>query len=519
MTGGDLSVSGGAAGVAADLADLRRVADLLDRYGTDVSGLAGRTRSATTAGCLLGSAAWSPGTAARAEAALLAAAGALTLDAVRLEGSAVVLRTRARLLELADSGVDLLEVTAERTVARAAGAVAGALAVPLAVGVVLTGAALYTGELARDAGQLQVDVLSGRIPVSEYDDALRGLPGQAAGDLRDDALDWAQQHRLADRAGGLLVEHPGITDAVTGGLPDFLQGAAGPLAPLLPSDLEETVAALLAAGRLGGLFADPELTVTERPVDRRSQELEWGSLRDLFVSQETLMAATKDDPTSSTVRVRKVVGTDGVVRWVVQVPGTQQWSPKAGGDPSDSTSNLELMDDGQAALARAVLTAMHDAHVGADDDVLLTGHSQGGIAALAVASDPAARARFHGMHDVVTAGSPVSRLHVPPDVRVLSLENDRDPVPRLDGQDNPDAPNWTTVRRDALPDIRATPGTGAQDALDPIANHAVPRYQALAGAVDDSCDGALVPVHEALEPFLSGSGETQDYVLHRPQEH
>ena len=216
---------------------------------------------------------------------------------------------------------------------------------------------------------------------------------------------------------------------------------------------------------------------------------------------------------SAAVRVRRVLadGPDGpVVRWIVQVPGTQVWDPRSGRDPSDLTSNLELMDDGQAALADAVAEAMAAAGVGPHDPVLLTGHSQGGIAAVAVASDPRVRSRFGGVHDVVTAGSPVGRFPVPDDVHVLSLEHTSDPVPRLDGVDNPDRPHWTTVRtdvRDRLADeVRGLP----------TAAHDMDEYTGTGRAVDRSSDPALVRVRERLAPFLGGAGSTVDVDLVRP---
>ncbi len=186
----------------------------------------------------------------------------------------------------------------------------------------------------------------------------------------------------------------------------------------------------------------------------------------------------------------------------------------SGLDPSDVTTNLELMDDGQAALCDAVLDAMTQAGIGAGDQVLLTGHSQGGIAAVALASDPLARERFPGMDHVVTAGSPVGLFDVPDEVTVLSLEHTRDPVPRLDGVDNPATPNWTTVTRDAFADVRAATPEG-ESPFNPIGSHGGVHYTNTAAMLDAGRAPGAAPVLDGLRPFLTGGGATVDYVLTR----
>jgi hypothetical protein len=47
--------------------------------------------------------------------------------------------------------------------------------------------------------------------------------------------------------------------------------------------------------------------------------------------------------------------------------------------------------------------------------------------------------------NVVTAGSPVDHIHLPSSVQVLSLVNDSDIVPRLDGEPYRDVANHTTI--------------------------------------------------------------------------
>lgn len=149
------------------------------------------------------------------------------------------------------------------------------------------------------------------------------------------------------------------------------------------------------------------------------------------------------------VRVLETTRGDGGSGWVVVVPGTQEWSPRAGPNPFDLTTDVRALT-GEATLAAAGVTAALDlarsrsGRATADDPVLLVGHSQGGILAAALASDPAFR-RSHRVTHVVTSGSPVGLFPVPSSTRVLSVEHADDPVPRLDLTPNPADASWLTI--------------------------------------------------------------------------
>ncbi|MBR7743279.1 hypothetical protein KC207_08255 [Phycicoccus sp. BSK3Z-2] len=161
------------------------------------------------------------------------------------------------------------------------------------------------------------------------------------------------------------------------------------------------------------------------------------------------------------VRVVELERPDGGSAWVVAVPGTQEWSPTAGGNPFDLTADVRAVT-GDATVAAAGVTAalaraQRDAGRGAEgrqDPVLLVGHSQGGIHAAALAADPAFRRRFRTTH-VVTTGAPVGLFPVPPSVDVLSVEHADDPVPTLDLTPNPARDTWRTLRVGSGPAVDA----------------------------------------------------------------
>lgn len=163
------------------------------------------------------------------------------------------------------------------------------------------------------------------------------------------------------------------------------------------------------------------------------------------------------------VRVVEVVRGDGGSAWVVVVPGTQEWSPRAGANPFDLGTDVRAVTGDPTLAAAGVAAALEVARSRAAarstpaDPVVLVGHSQGGILAAALASDAGFIRRNRVTH-VVTSGSPVGLFPVPETTRVLSVERGDDPVPRLDLTPNPDRSSWVTVRtpREGLPvDVRA----------------------------------------------------------------
>jgi pimeloyl-ACP methyl ester carboxylesterase len=172
--------------------------------------------------------------------------------------------------------------------------------------------------------------------------------------------------------------------------------------------------------------------------------------------------------------VERITGAEGTHAWVVEIPGTQSWNPVPQGTPMDVQTNGAALAGRRTAAESTVLQAMRRAGVPSSEPVLLAGHSQGGMTAAGLAAKAQVRAEFHITH-VLTTGSPVATMAVPPDVRVLSFEHRQDLVPRLDGAANPDAPHWTTVSRDL----------GRVDPADPLAAHDGLDYAGTADLLDD----------------------------------
>lgn len=131
------------------------------------------------------------------------------------------------------------------------------------------------------------------------------------------------------------------------------------------------------------------------------------------------------------VRIVQVQQPDGSSAYIVNIPGTEDWGATGGDQGRDLTSNLRVMAGQSSSAQEAVALAMQRAGIPADAPVMLTGHSQGGMLAIALASDPGFMARYN-VSNVMTAGSPVDGVSVDPRVNVLQVQHAGDVVPQLD---------------------------------------------------------------------------------------
>lgn len=288
-------------------------------------------------------------------------------------------------------------------------------------------------------------------------------------------------------------------------------------------------AAVVSAARsLQGLGEPMGLLVDGRAAPALAVPVEVESRVDLWdlasvVTSQSLLAGRP------LVRVVEIPRPDGSSAWVLQIPGTQVWHPRAGPVAHDLTSDVRLMGGEEGVLAVAAVDALARAQaasgrVGRGDPVMVTGHSLGGIAAMSIGADGGVRERFSVTH-VVTVGAPVGHVDVPDDVVVLSLEHAGDPVPFADLVANPDRGNWTTVRRD-VPGGRVLPfGEGPSE-------HAALTYRETARlatvAAREGAESSLAAWTASAAPFFlpapersSGPGPLQrvrDYRVGRVTE-
>lgn len=191
------------------------------------------------------------------------------------------------------------------------------------------------------------------------------------------------------------------------------------------------------------------------------------------------------------VSVQELTHPDGTRGWVVEIPGTEDWGLNDE-NPMDLTTNGRLLAGLPDDLTDAVLDAMRLSGIGADEPVLLAGHSQGGMVAMSVA---AAVGGAYSVRAVVTAGAPDIPKPVPAGVQVRHYRHREDVVPQLDGTPNLTSANVTVVTRDL-----AT--SGGPPAPTVVEAHAVRRYVETAAQADRELAGS-----PGVRAFDAAAGE------------
>lgn len=212
-----------------------------------------------------------------------------------------------------------------------------------------------------------------------------------------------------------------------------------------------------------------------------------------------------DSADETVIKVTKVVDADGVVRWRVALPSTQEWLSRFNGDQgavNDLDSNLALMLTPalRSQYERAVLAAMQEAGVDPSDPVMLVGFSQGGI----MAGNLAAYNSDYNWDAVVVAGAPIDSMPIPSSTTVVSVQHDGDPVPRLDsiialGTDGyaQQRPNWTTINTPSPLAAQGVGGIHNADAYNSTLQNEVGRVPS--SAQDD------------LNAYFTGDSDTYGY--------
>lgn len=203
-----------------------------------------------------------------------------------------------------------------------------------------------------------------------------------------------------------------------------------------------------------------------------------------------------------TVGVQRLERPDGSRAWVVAIPGTQTGGLGWGANPMDMATNLRVMagaaDDGTELVARALAQA----GVRRGEPILLAGHSQGGMVAMALAGSASFAARYD-VAAVLTAGSPVAGQVVPPTTPVLHLEHRQDLVPALDGRPSPALSNRTTAVRDLR--VSADPGDRIA-ARAPGSAHKLDTYVRTARVVSAAGAESVRAWEAAAGQVLGGTG-------------
>lgn len=447
------SVRGGAGGVEANFDDMLSLARLYDETGDELRQLSLRVGALAASGDLTGSAVLAPGTFAACAWSLARVTSGLLVAGVEAEGQAAALELGVQLYREADE-----------MLTRAAGAADQLGGWALGVSAPATVPMLLLGEGVAELPGYLADLLSGE---ADFDD----LPGRVLTATGEDLQRF-------------LLEHPNLAEHLVSGSGGLLSG----LLRLPPGTLDFATAVQLSAL----LFEDG------RPVLGPGGPLQPGddvppmTVTGLLLGVDRRQRRGRTTAKPGEIGIQTVVARDGVSRVIVQLPGTESWSLTPGPGVRDAATNVLTMAGATTTYMRGVQQALEAADVAPGTEVMLVGHSQGGMTAAALAANSEFRDRFTVTH-VVTAGAPIAPTEVPPDVQVLALENEYDLIPRLDGRPNSDAANITTV-------------TLSQQTGDIGGNHALTSYAELADRELPFSDPSVDRWLASAEGFLAAGG-------------
>jgi len=194
---------------------------------------------------------------------------------------------------------------------------------------------------------------------------------------------------------------------------------------------------------------------------------------------------------------------DGTHAWIVHLPGTEAWSPLDSGNPWDVEGDMEGMTAAEKAqfaqkkvlVQELIKSALADAGEVPGEDVMITGHSGGGIHAAAAAADPAFLADVN-VKMIVIAGAPDKNQHVAAGIDVLDLENSNDIVTAADYGPSPATGKWVTA-------TSHRPDNGAGGLKTFADAHDLDNYLADARALEKVDDPAIRGSRDAINAFLA----------------
>ena len=205
----------------------------------------------------------------------------------------------------------------------------------------------------------------------------------------------------------------------------------------------------------------------------------------------------------ASLAVEAVTSADGVVRYVVELPGIRHLGAAA--DPQDLSGAVNAMEARTTAYTRCVSEALDAAGAPEGAQVMLVGHSQGGIVAMDLAGDPAFNGGRVRVTDVLAAGSPISAKHVVAGsgTAVFSVENVADVVTHLDGVDSASAPEAGARLTYQF----------AEDQQGIGANHSATLYANKLDALADSPNPLVRDFTAQVAPYLTGRTTTTVYTI------
>ena len=262
-------------------------------------------------------------------------------------------------------------------------------------------------------------------------------------------------------AGALHLPSPLTTVTGSAASDNGVAGTGADAAGLAGSAL-----AAVVAGRGLGAFCDSAVAV------RRTSSL---SVTPATTVQDRASRIPRRDPEGSEtaqVRIDRYSRTGARDRFEVYIGGTVDFGLGSSPEPWDMGSNITALAGLPAGSYTAVREAMARAGVTAESEVVLVGHSQGGLVASLVAASG-----NYNVRGLVTFGAPAGGVRIPAAVPTLSVRHSDDLVPALGGYDVDNRP--VVISREAYAD-RAVPQGVAVPA------HDMTEYEETARRIDEA---------------------------------
>ncbi|GAB3546926.1 hypothetical protein GCM10027404_08040 [Arthrobacter tumbae] len=235
-----------------------------------------------------------------------------------------------------------------------------------------------------------------------------------------------------------------------------------------------------------------------------------------FLTAQAYGDAGNSSTSDGAVRITRVENAEGPA-YILSIPGTQSWNPVTSAIPADFTGNLVSASGRLSTAAATVALAMERAGIEPGAPVMLSGHSQGGMIAASLASDPAFMERYN-VTNVMTFGSPVDAAAMPSNVDVISFQHQNDVVPRLDlgGTSVNGAVAEQSGVQLTLPN---PPGSGWSDVT---ANHDYNNYASSIGEAEEDPAGRASQYAQSpsTQRFLTGDTSTvESFVIPVGRQH
>ncbi|MCX5205216.1 lipase family protein [Streptomyces sp. NBC_00237] len=199
------------------------------------------------------------------------------------------------------------------------------------------------------------------------------------------------------------------------------------------------------------------------------------------------------------VLLRRIQCTDGSVRHVLLLPGTS-FGLLRNSTTQDIVGAFDAALRTDTTYARAAKHLLLRAGVPVGSDLMVVGHSLGGITAMNLATDLDLVSTYRLTH-IVTVGSPIdNKRPADPRTQVISLVNKYDVIPHLDGR-GPSSPNdipeqWVELAW--LDDTYDYPLSHAPQSYSGTLRNAMPQHREHVNSLITDYDGEIV----GNQPYL-----------------